>query len=257
MGRSLQSEPLWIDSLQIPRSPAVRETLDEWELAWRRRGGRWVAGVTTVLLCLACWKAIRISFLQPANPQERLVFTQTTPKIREIRLRWENEVAKQGKGPRITMHGDATWPMAWYVHDFSGQDFIKPADGKAAEAFDAFFLDGGEVDFARREFPSFDIYRIPLRHWWVPRPNPTFSEIVEYFLTSRPYPRELRSTPGELGYGTTDVLYLENRKPGRFFESVPVLDGVEKIASAGRIVETETARPQATQPQGEPERKQK
>ena len=256
IGRSLQPESLWIDSMQIPRSPVLRQTLFAWESIWRQRVGRWLAGLTIVLLCFAGWKAIRISFLQPANPEERLVFTQTTPKVREIRQRWLRESENQGKTPRITMYGDSTWPIAWYVHDFPGHDFIKPADGKAAEAFDAFFLDGGEVDFARKEFTAFDVYRIPLRHWWVPRPNPTFSEILEYFLTSRPYPRELRSTPGELGYGSTEVLYLENRKPGHFFETVPDLEGVEKIAIAGRIAETNATRPHGTQPPSEPERKQ-
>jgi hypothetical protein len=256
IGRGFQAGSLWIDSLQIPRSPTVRQALEDWESAWSGKAGRWVAALTIVCLCLSGWKAIRLSFRAPANPEERLVFTQTTPKVRDIRLRWLNESANQGKTPIITMSGDSTWPIAWYVHDFPGHDFIKPADGKAAEAFDAFFLDSAEAEFARKEFRAFDVYRIPLRHWWVPRPNPTFSEILEYFLTSRPYPRELRSTPGELGYGSTDVLYLENRQPGRFFEAVPALEGVEKLASAGRLAENEATRPQGTQPPSEPERKQ-
>ncbi|MFZ9519535.1 MAG: flippase activity-associated protein Agl23 [Silvanigrellaceae bacterium] len=255
MGRSLQAAPLWVDSLCTLRDADLRKSVDDWESAWRRKAGRWLAGLTLASLCLSGWKSIRLSFPESANPEERLVFTQTTPKVREIRQRWLSEAARQGKTPKVTMYGDATWPMAWYVHDFPGHDFIKPADAKAAEAFDAFFLDGGDADHARKTFPMFDVYRIPLRHWWVPQPNPTFSEILEYFLTSRPYPRELRSTPGELGYGTTDVLYLENRMPGRFFESVSALDGVEKVASAGRFVESEVKQTQGLPLPNEAERK--
>jgi len=232
VGRVFDSSRLWIDSLSEPRSLEIRRALAHWDIEWRRRFGRSFLTLSCFLLVFAGWKAIRLSFFAPANPQERLVFTQTTPQFQSVRQRWLSLASDSGQRPKITLSGDATWPGAWFVRDFSGHDFVKPADAQAAARFDAVFLDVTQQDFARQEFTGFDIYKIPLRHWWVPQPNPRISEIIDYFLTSRPYPRELRSTPQELGIGNTSILYLENRMAGRFFEKAPLFEGVELIGAA-------------------------
>jgi uncharacterized protein (TIGR03663 family) len=209
-------------------STLLRAEEDSFSDRWRVPLG----ALTCVLLAFSVWKAIRVSFIAPASTDERLVFTQTTPTMKVIRERWSEFSRKAGQSPKLTMSGDSTWPMAWYAYDLKGTDFVRPANAAAAEKFDALFLDAGELDFARRELQSFNIYKVPLRHWWVPKPNPRPSEILEYFLTNRPYPRELRHSPPEMGMGDTQVLYLENKKDGSFFANAPDCPCGEKVESA-------------------------
>jgi len=209
-----------------------REILSVGEERFNFKSARLTSFVSLLFLVFATWKAVRVSFPAAASPQERLVFTQTTPAVKSIRERWIAMSQAGGRTPKVTMSGDSTWPMAWYGHDLSGLDFIQPANTAAAEPFDAIFLDTSDLDFARRALQSFDIYKVPLRHWWVPQPNPRIDEIFEYFLTSRPYPRELRNSPLEQGIGDTSVLYLENRRPGRFFAEAAQCECGEKVESA-------------------------
>lgn len=244
VGRILERGRIWIDSLTQAKSSEVRTSLEHWEESWHRGGGRVIAYLTGVLMIFSAYKAVRVSFASAASPTERLVFTQTTPMVKQVRERWLGLSAAYGQKPRVTMHGEATWPFAWYVRDLPKHDFVKPADAAAADAFDVVFLDTSESDFARKQLTSFDVYKIPLRHWWVPQPNPSFLEILEYFLTSRPYPRELRSTPHDLGVGATSVLYLENRGQGRFFERSERFAGAELVAEAGRQAQNDVQFPQ-------------
>jgi uncharacterized protein (TIGR03663 family) len=179
---------------------------------------RWLfLAATLALVGFATFKAIRASFVRPESPHERLVFTQTTPAIKKIRDRWAHAMRREPGMPKISISGDATWPMSWYGYDINGLSFTPPKDATEAEGFDAVFLDRSELSFAYNNMNSFDIYEVALRHWWVPQPNPAWNEILDYFLTGRPYPRELRDTPVEQGIGDTTVLYLENRQTGRFF----------------------------------------
>ena len=187
------------------------------ETQFSRKVGQVFLFTTAGLLTFATYKALRVSFVTPSSPHERLVFTQTTESIASIRTRWEFYMLKNGVSPKVTISGDATWPMSWYGYDLRGLGFSKPKDAAEAETYDAFFLDRSELDFAYNIMNSFDIYEVPLRHWWVPKPNPSGREILEYFLTGRPYPRELEGSPIEQGIGDATVLYLENRQPGRFF----------------------------------------
>jgi len=179
---------------------------------------------TSMLLLFSAYKAVRVSFFTPASPTERLVFTQTTHSIAHIRERWVKWMAKNKVSPKISISGDATWPMSWYAYDIRRLAFSRPKDGAEAASFDAVFLDRADLEFAYNNMKSFDIYEVPLRHWWVPKPNPSSHEILEYFLTGRPYPRELEGSPIEQGIGDATVLYLENRRSGRFFSKADTCD---------------------------------
>lgn len=187
---------------------------------------------TAFLLVFASFKAIRVSFLRPESPHERLVFTQTTPSIQKIRIRWVEMMGKSKASPKISISGDATWPMSWYSYDISKLSFSRPKDAEEAAGFDAVFLDRTDLDFAYNNMNSFDIFEVPLRHWWVPQPNPGVHEILEYFLTGRPYPRELHGNPVEQGIGDTTVLYLENKSTGRFFSKAKACDCGQVLRSA-------------------------
>jgi uncharacterized protein (TIGR03663 family) len=156
------------------------------------------------------FKGFRVSFLMPDAPQERLVFTQTTPQAKQLRDRWREARARNSqKQLKIAMSGDATWPYAWYVNEFQAGDFTRPTAENAAKV-DAFFLDQNELEKAKKEFPQFRIYSLSMRHWWVPGQNPSLSEILSYFFTQKLYPRIAGAPDTDLGVGDTKVLYLEN-----------------------------------------------
>jgi uncharacterized protein (TIGR03663 family) len=237
IGRSFAPKSVVIDHCFTGKSSEGGRLVEEWEHSWVRKGGRLLAWLTAAFIVFAGWKAIRLSFLRPADPVERLVFTQTTPESKALGERWKALSSLKNMTPKITIHGEATWPFAWYVQGVANQDFIKPADAAAADAFDALFLDLTELEFAQKQLVAFDVYKIPLRHWWVPQANPRFSEILEYFLTSEPYPRELRTSRKSIGFGQTEILYLENRSKGRLFSTAERIKSAEIVALAGRRVE--------------------
>jgi uncharacterized protein (TIGR03663 family) len=239
---------------EAPLNSDVKKSVDEAEERFSNRAQRLILTLTLVFAVFGTWKAIKLSFFEPANPVERLVFTQTTPSMKSIRDRWSHLSKVSGRSPRVTMTGDSTWPMAWYAHNLQGADFVRPADASAAASFDALFLDVGELDFARKELQSFDIYKVPLRHWWVPQPNPRPHEILDYFLTSRPYPGELRESPLEQGIGDVSVLYLENRAPDRFFATAEPCACGERVEMA-RLPVGNPSNPSGQSPAAPAERK--
>lgn len=232
VGRLLGARPTLRQVMMGALPFSEQESLFLKDQALNSRYSRWVLATTMLLLCFSAWKALRVSFPDAANPEERLIFTQTTPSMKAIRERWVEVRQQKRASPKVAMSGDATWPMAWYTHDLPGVEFIRPANAASAALFDAFFLDTADLAFARKEFQTFDIYEVPLRHWWVPQANPRPDEMIEYFLTRRPYPRELRESPSELGLGHAAILYLENKDPARIFADVGPCHCGERIQEA-------------------------
>ena len=174
-----------------------------------------------VALPFAVYKGWHVSFEAPDLPQERLVFTQTAPQAKALRDRWREARKKQPSGEfKIAMVGDATWPFAWYVNEFQAGDFTRPTAANLSK-IDGLFLDTGELEKAKQEFPGFRIYKLSMRHWWVPGQNPSLKEILEYFFMRKLYPRIPGGSEQDNGVGDTQVLYLEN-------PNSKVLSGLEK-----------------------------
>ncbi|MCA2962171.1 MAG: TIGR03663 family protein [Silvanigrellales bacterium] len=172
----------------------------------------WVA----FALPFTLWKGYAAAFLYPDSTRERVVFTQTTPTVKLVRDRWR-QIAKAnpGKPFKVGMFGDSTWPFAWYTEEFGAGDFAKPTP-ETAKNLDVVLLDYSQLEAARKEFPEFDIYALPLRHWWVPGQDPSLPEIARYFVTGQHYKRTPQSTNDDLGVGETKVLYLEKRASAFF-----------------------------------------
>lgn len=173
-------------------------------------------------------KAFRVSFVRPANPQERLVFTQTTPEAKFVRDRWRAAKSeKPDAALKVTVAGEATWPFAWYVEEFPGFDFSKPT-AEHADKFDAMILDMSELENAKRNYRNFRFFSLPLRAWWIPSPNPTLAGALRYFFTGQSYVRpgtEDSPTP-DTGLGNTSVLYLEKVSNGSIFEGLALPEGL-------------------------------
>lgn len=190
-----------------------------------------------VALPFTLWKAYAASFVDPDSTRERLVFTQTTPTVKRVRDRWRDiRQTNPGKPFKVGMFGDATWPFAWYTEEFEAGDFSKPT-AQNAKSLDVVLLDYSELESARKEFPEFDIYALPLRHWWVPGQNPSFSEIARYFFAGKHYKRTPQSAEDDTGVGDTKVLYLEKRTSA-FFAGTPRPDFLALLHDASKPAET-------------------
>ena len=196
------------------------------------KGIRYFAFIWIALaLPFSVYKAIQASFVYPDATQERLVFTQSTPQTKLVRDRWRQAVKENpGTSPRggateaakrlrIGLYGDSSWPFAWYVEEFSAGDFANPST-ETAPQLDAMLIDFNRLDEAKNKFLGFNIYELPMRHWWVPGVNPKTSEIFGYFFRKKLYPRLESGAASDTGVGETKVLYLE--KPNSpYFMSLP------------------------------------
>ena len=242
--------PLWIlAGLELGRMFSIRslpldnahtqsaEINGELQNVSRSFSSKWIA-FTLVWMILAVpftvFKGARAAFPHAADPTERLVFTQTTPFVRMIRDRWQTMGKLIGDSKlKISMSGDSTWPLAWYALPYQVIDFNKPTP-EAALTIDAFFLDLALLDEAKRNYPSFHIYSLPLRAWWVPGQNPSLTQIAQYFFTEKIYPRTSKSSATDNGFGSSDVLYLERANSGSPFAKVPRPEFLKLMAEATR-----------------------
>jgi uncharacterized protein (TIGR03663 family) len=211
--------------------PARADAIAQEEARFSRRW--WIPATAWIVLALpfTLWKAGRASFVRPDGTDERLVFTQTTPTVKTVRDRWRAaRKANAGKPFKVGMIGDATWPFAWYAEEFSAGDFAKPTPESAA-GLDVILIDYGELERAKKDFPAFDAYALPLRHWWVPGPDPGLADIVRYFFKGEPYKRTPQSAENDTGTGDTKILYLEKRA-SPFFAGVPRPDFLQLLHEA-------------------------
>ncbi len=198
------------------------------------------------ILWLACaipftaFKAWRVCGENAADPRERLIFTQTTPALQSIVNRWHQVASEPGSETlRIGIEGEATWPLAWYVlpfreHQFvnTGKSFSTLAETHRKQPFSALFLNDANVNAVAQALPDCNIYRIPLRAWWVPRPNPTLQEKLGYFFRLHLYPEANPESPAyetSVGLGSTKVLYLECTNPTSPFAKKALFSGPSLI----------------------------
>jgi uncharacterized protein (TIGR03663 family) len=210
---------------------ALPAPLLEWEARFSNRV--FLGSVVWIVLALpfTLFKGYRVAFESSDLPQERLVFTQTTPTVKQVRDRWRMvleeatpksaEAGQLAKTPfKVAMFGDATWPFAWYVTEFNAGDFTRPTS-ETAKKIDVILLDMSELEKAKAEFPQYRIHSLSLRHWWVPGQNPSLSEIFRYFWTRKLYPRVPGGSDADDGTGDTRVLYLENTQSPVFAGKPP------------------------------------
>jgi len=224
-GRQLALDDALLDA-QLAQGPvASREAA--LSRAWRYAALAWVV----VALPFTLFKGYRAAFLRPDDPHERLVFTQTTNVVKQVRDRWRaTHAAKKTASFKVGMYGDATWPFAWYAEEFDAGDFSKPTP-ELAKNLDVILLDQDELEQAKKDFPEFTIYSLSMRHWWVPGQDPTLAQILRYFFRGEYYPRMPDAPETDTGYGDTKILYLEKRG-SVFFEGSAPPDFLPLLAEA-------------------------
>lgn len=190
-------------------------------------------GWLTIATSFAIFKSWRVAGIDAANPEERLVFTQTTPEIQTIVNRWHTATSATNRQKlHIGIEGEATWPIAWYALHFSNHEFLNVSASTRPEIvqeihrrkpFHALFLNDSNAEDIPRYLPTCKVFRIPLRSWWVPNPNSTLEQNLSYFfkreLFPQSSPRQTESSP----LGSSNVLYVECPHPDSPLNQLPPL----------------------------------
>ncbi len=127
---------------------------------------------------------------------EALIYVQTSPEVLQP-MREGLELAAQGVDPAAAVAGEAGWPLSWYWRSIPVW-WAEPAVGSRPPI--VFCGPEQEPTIRRRLGSGYESTRIPLRSWWVMEDRaPSFSDIVRYVFTRRPW--------GVIGSTDTIVLH--------------------------------------------------
>jgi predicted membrane-bound mannosyltransferase len=176
--------------------------------------------VIAMLLPLTVRDAVRAAFVSSDTPRELLVYTQTSPQLKQISERLDQLARDSGLGYEMPIMVDTshafTWPWAWYLRDYRNVRYIDletyPAgqlsslqpgkvlltsslNTRAADAWSGYYAPGER--YAHRWWFPEDGYRATtaLRFWdWLRDPDGlrTWRE----FLLHRTLPEPIGSIDG-------------------------------------------------------------
>jgi uncharacterized protein (TIGR03663 family) len=190
------------------------------------------------ILAFQAGNTIRSSFFRPSNPEEMLVYTQTTKEIQELVQRIESTAKAKKLGPNIPMcvEGEAIWPLSWYLRDY--KDWFQQC---TQGSFSRIML---ITDWSRKDelLPYmdkvFELKRYKLRHWWIPRFSSGFEavrEFLKYFIDRKIFGNPIGSTDIAVFFrrDIEDADFFKGRKIPESAESVEKLELVP-VASWGR-----------------------
>jgi hypothetical protein len=127
---------------------------------------------------------VLLNYYNPANPVERMVYTQTSTDIlkmleiiRDIKFSLGSEEAKK---PIIAVQGNAVWPLAWYLRDY--EEWYQPGDLSATRRPLIVINWEDRVKYQTIFGDDYQEIRVKLREWWIPRSGGTLLEWLQYFL---------------------------------------------------------------------------
>jgi hypothetical protein len=139
----------------------------------RRAGLATMAALTVGITLMQIHGGWRLSYVNPDVSKEMMIYTQTSPDVTRVmdeitRLSYE---LNGDKSISVWYDSDVSWPMQWYLRDFSGKHFFgdslssKPGDAAivmtgAGHDVDARYLTGyTEQDYVLRWWFPEDLYR--------------------------------------------------------------------------------------------------
>jgi len=157
---------------------------------------RTLAGVGLALTVVVSYTANFV--LDEISPRQQRVealhFVQTCPEMLEV-IAEGYRLAADG-GESMAVEGEAGWPLSWYFRK-TQTSWQTPEPGERPPLV----LCDPEKDAEVRRIlgPGYVSERLPLRAWWVmANHRPTFSEVLRYIFTRRPWG----------GVGSTDTIVL-------------------------------------------------
>jgi uncharacterized protein (TIGR03663 family) len=130
---------------------------------------------------------ILLNYYYPANPVERMVYTQTSTDMTKLMELIEDVEfslgVEEAKEPLIAVQGSAVWPLAWYLRDYDS--WYHPGD--LADALRPLIVVDWDDRQKYRELLQDDYQelRLKLREWWIPASTGTLKDWWQYFLYRR------------------------------------------------------------------------
>jgi uncharacterized protein (TIGR03663 family) len=151
------------------------------------------AGAVIILCAHSGWKSLRLNYLRPADPAERLAYTHTTQDLLALPQLIAQQLGRSTNSPNpaavtINLSGSPVWPLAWYARVWGWTPSFNPVSDLQSQDPDvSIFGDEDAHHFPSVLHQTHTVHTIPLRAWWVPYPRPSIAEISLYFLTGEPY----------------------------------------------------------------------
>ncbi len=184
--------------------------------------------------------ATALSFDHPANPEELLVYTQTSTAVPQVnRLLHEiNQMTYDATGQPLHVAVDTTdgtdWPWAWYLRhlDVSYVDFSNPQNQPTTQAL--IITDANRAS-RLAQLADYTGFKFPLRVWWIPNLHAaTLQDWITWLFYRTPW--------NPLG-SLDEWVYVRNDTPG-----VALLGGTAQSGSSPLLSASGTL-PTATLPQ--------
>lgn len=161
-----------------------------------------ILGILILLSLITVYLNANLNFYNDAprnkNPhRELLVYVQTTYDIKEL-VNEIQQIARNMGGEKnlsITIQGEATWPLAWYLREYP-VNYVSSLTTFDSPVIIADW--GNHTQLEKQLTPYYDWKRLQLRGWWVPQwKKANFSQLGRYFIF-----REIFGSPG-----STDIVF--------------------------------------------------
>jgi len=170
-----------------------------------------------------------LAFAHPADPEEFLIFTQSSTEIPSVRDqiiaidRRAFDVTGQNLKLDLDSWDGVDWPWAWYLRDLHSVSFVDmSADSYAPNAQALLVADPNRTKLLP-QLNNYTGYRFHLRVWWVPDyDHATLKDWANWLMWRKPWNPE----------GSLDEwLYVRNDVPG-----VSIVGGSAAAAPGGQAI---------------------
>jgi uncharacterized protein (TIGR03663 family) len=138
-------------------------------LGWREIGIITANGIGLVLVFFTMRAAFYASYVNYDNQTEFINYASGAPGVKTVMAQVEeiSRRASDGKGIRVAYDDDVSWPMTWYMRDFTGSVYY--GNQPSRETFqDTPLVIAGDSNWARVEpYLGKDYYSFEyIRMWW-------------------------------------------------------------------------------------------
>ena len=186
------------------------------QAVWQSRdrlAGKIGLGICTLGSLYLLHATSALSFSHPANPEEFLVYTQSSTAVPQV----SNQIAAidrrvfDATGAHLKLDIDTTdgvdWPWAWYLRDLHTSSFVDMSTSSAyTPAAQALLIDDSNRTRLLPQLANYTGYRFPLRVWWIPDyQHATFQDWTTWLMWRTPW-----NPTGSLD----EWLYVRNDVPG-------------------------------------------
>lgn len=166
----------------------------QWLGSLRPRGWRSEALWTLVggLCLLNLAQGWRLCMIQPAAPEEWMVYNHTAPHVREVARELLQE-ERASLGTSVLLQGEANWPLVWYLRD-TDYAYILEDEEPDLLGIQRLVCDPSYADKFPRTKDIYDLRRDALRRAWSPEsldwrgdPLASLRSLWRYILLRKPW----------------------------------------------------------------------